>query len=68
MNHFETSPSIKLIRLKTVLEKLGIARSSFYAGVAEGRFPRPIRLTERTAAWLESEIDDLIRQKIEERG
>jgi prophage regulatory protein len=37
-----------------------ISKSSWWAGVAEGKFPSPIKLGSRTTCWRESEILSLI--------
>lgn len=42
---------------------LPISRSAWYLGIKSGKFPKPLRLGERTAAWRESDI-----QKIVEKG
>ena len=36
-----------------------VSRSNWWAGVREGRFPKPVKLSMRTSAWLQSDIDDL---------
>jgi prophage regulatory protein len=47
------------LRLPKVLERLPMGKSTWWAGVREGRYPKPIKLSERTSAWLRSDIDDL---------
>ena len=37
-----------------------VSRSSWLAGVREGRFPKPIKLGKRTTAWRVSDIRALI--------
>jgi hypothetical protein len=37
-----------------------ISKSSWWAGVREGRFPKPIKLGKRTTAWKISDIRKLI--------
>ena len=32
-----------------------------------GRFPRPVKIGPRAVAWVESEIDDWLRQRIADR-
>lgn len=56
---------MRLIRLPEVLAKTGLSRSRLYA---DGDFPRRVRLGERGVAWVEEEIDDWIRERIENRG
>lgn len=49
-----------LLRLRDVLKKYPVSRSVWYAGVKDGRFPKPVHLSERTVAWLNSDIDKLV--------
>jgi prophage regulatory protein len=61
------SPQLRLLRLKEVIAKTGISRSSIYAAVQAGDFPRPVKIGARSSAWLESEINIWIRDRITER-
>ena len=54
----------KLLRLKQVTEATGLSRSSIYALAKVGRFPRPIKLTEKASAWLEEEVREWIISRI----
>ncbi|HBO6963440.1 helix-turn-helix transcriptional regulator [Pseudomonas aeruginosa] len=58
---------MKIIRLKAVIVATGLARSTVYKYVGEGRFPKPIPLGDRCVGWLESEVQDWILARIEER-
>jgi len=57
----------KIIRLKDVLETTGLARATMYKMMTDGVFPKSISLGERSVGWLESEVQDWILAKIEER-
>lgn len=46
----------KLIRIPEVMEATGWSRSHIYALVAQGRFPKPLKLGLRAVAWRESEV------------
>lgn len=35
---------------------LPIGRSTFLAGVKSGKYPQPVKLSERTTAWRKSDI------------
>jgi len=39
-----------------------VSRSTWYAGVASGRYPQPVRLSARTSAWGASSISSLIEK------
>jgi len=56
--------AIRIIRLPTVIEKIGKPRSSIYRMIQEGIFPKQIKLGARSVGWLESEIDEWIKQRI----
>jgi predicted DNA-binding transcriptional regulator AlpA len=47
------------LRLPQVLEKIPISKSSWWSGIRSGRFPKPIKLTERTSAWRRADIEQL---------
>ena len=53
----------RILRLREILAPLGplpVSRSSWWAGVREGRFPPPIRLGKRTTVWRLADIVMLI--------
>lgn len=56
--------SMKLIRIKDVMDRTGLARSTIYKYISEGKFPRPIKLGVRAVAWVETEIDGWIQASI----
>ncbi|OQK18006.1 hypothetical protein AU255_09160 [Methyloprofundus sedimenti] len=39
-----------------------ICKSSWYAGIKEGRYPKPIKLSKRSSAWRVEDIRDLISE------
>jgi prophage regulatory protein len=49
-----------LLTLDRVLEVIPISRELWWSGVKSGRFPAPIRLSPRKAAWRSSEIGRLV--------
>lgn len=50
---------LALIRLPQVLEILPVCRSSFYNGIKQGTYPRPVRIG-RTSAWRARDIQKLL--------
>jgi prophage regulatory protein len=47
------------------LEKVtGLPRSTLYAKIAKGEFPKPIKLSERAVGWLEQDIADWQQERI----
>jgi prophage regulatory protein len=47
----------RIIRLKTVLARTGLSRSTIYRKIAEGTFPPQIRISVNGAGWKESNIN-----------
>jgi prophage regulatory protein len=58
---------MKLIRLKQVMECTGLARSTVYKFIAEGDFPKPVKLGVRVAAWVEAEVLAWINDRVAKR-
>ena len=54
------NPDIALWRLPTVLAHVPVSRSHWWAGVAEGRYPAPVKLSKRCVAWRSADIRALI--------
>ena len=53
----------KILRLPEVLSTVGLSRSSLYALIAKGDFPRQIRLSPRTSGWRLSDVEDWIKRR-----
>lgn len=51
---------IVLLRLPQVLARFPVARSTWYAGVSTGQYPKPIVISKRSVAWTSKSIDELI--------
>ena len=62
----QQNENVRLIRRKEVQDKTGLGASSIYAMMKQGDFPKPITLSERRVAWIESEIDNWITERIAE--
>ena len=53
----------KILRLPAVLNHVGLGKTSLYAAIRRGDFPRPIRLSERAVGWRRIEIDEWISSR-----
>ncbi len=51
-------------RLNSVKSMVGLSRSTIYALMAAGQFPKSISLGERAVGWLESDIQAWIDSRI----
>jgi prophage regulatory protein len=54
----------KMLRLPSVIELTGLSRSSIYLRMKNNAFPQSISLGERAIAWLESDIEQWIDERI----
>ena len=61
------SETIRLIRLKEVLRICGMSRSTLYNNIKERQFPEPIRISARSVAWLQSEVQEWVELKVKLR-
>jgi prophage regulatory protein len=52
----------RLLKLKEVLARLPISKSTWYAGVKRLEMPQPVRLGTRSVAWFEHDIEDYLRR------
>ena len=55
------------IHLPEVIKRTGYRRTSIYEKIASGAFPLPVHLGPRAVAWLSSEIDQWIDERVKER-
>lgn len=54
----------RLLRLPEVIDRTGLSKASIYRYVQLGKFPAPVIVGERAAAWVQSEIDTWIAARI----
>lgn len=51
----------RFLRLKTVLDRTGLSRSTIYRKMQDGTFPKNIQLSTRCKGWRESAISEWLR-------
>lgn len=56
---------MQILRIQAVIDKTGLPKASIYREMARGRFPRPIKLSEKAIGWRDSDIDEWIEQRAE---
>ncbi len=54
----------KLLRLPQVKASTGLSKSSIYARIAEGTFPKQIPLGSRLVVWVEADIQNCINEQV----
>ena len=54
----------RIIRLKTVLSRTGLSRSTIYRKIAEGTFPAQLKISASGSGWHESDVDRWIANPV----
>ena len=62
-----TAPD-RIVRLKTVLARTGLSRSTIYRKIAEGTFPPRIRISVNGAGWRESDLNRWVENPVRWRA
>ena len=60
-----TKPATRLLRISEVQARTSLGRSTIYRWSAEGRFPPPVWLSGRVVRWIEAEVDEWVRKRLE---
>ncbi|WP_344697593.1 helix-turn-helix transcriptional regulator [Sphingomonas rosea] len=50
-----------MLRIKTVLDRTGLTRSTLYRRIAKGSFPKQIAISERCSGWRESAVTEWLK-------
>lgn len=53
----------KIIRLPQVMARVGLKKSAIYKMIANGEFPRQVKLGAHASGWLESEVQKWIMER-----
>jgi len=54
----------RFLRLPEVQERISLSKAQIYNLISIGEFPQQIKLGDRASAWLESEVDQWIDERI----
>lgn len=58
---------MQVLKRPVVSELTGLPRSTLYALIKRNLFPKPVKIGDRSVAWVKSEVDAWIREKVEMR-
>ena len=53
---------MRFIRFKELRQRIPLGRTTIWRMMREGRFPRSRRIGKIAAAWLESEVEEWMKQ------
>ena len=62
----ETQTKERFLRIDAVIELTGLARSTIYDKTRLNQFPQPVDLGGNKKAWLESEVNKWMQERIEQ--
>jgi prophage regulatory protein len=54
-----------ILRLPAVMARTGLSRSTVYLRISQDTFPLAVTLGGRAVGWIESEIEEWIKQRID---
>lgn len=54
----------RILKAREVAERVSISTSQVYRLARDGRFPKPVKITENRSGWLETEVDQWIDECI----
>ena len=66
MDNAKPSPT-RVIGHRELLDRIPYSKVQIWRLERQGRFPRRIRIGPKRIGWLETEIDDWIRSRVDER-
>lgn len=53
----------RILRRPDVEQLTGLSRSTIYAMISEGSFPRPVRLGKRAVGWPASQVEAWLQSR-----
>jgi prophage regulatory protein len=53
----QTDTPDRILRIRTVLQRTGLSRSTMYRKMQDGSFPPSIKISTRCAGWRESAVN-----------
>lgn len=56
---------LSMLRLNDVRARTGLSRSTIYLRISLGNFPKPIPLGGRAVGWLEHEVQQWLKDRVE---
>jgi prophage regulatory protein len=59
---------MRLLTLPQIKELTQLSSAGIYRLMSQGKFPKQIKIAERSSRWIESEIMEFITEKMNERN
>ncbi len=58
---------MRIYRLRDVCRATGLSKSTIYRMAADGKFPKPFKITDRASGWDAEEVERWIAERIAAR-
>ena len=58
---------MRFLKLKEVMALTALSRSSIYKFMEENPFPKSVSLGDRAVAWVESEVEEWMYERLSQR-
>jgi prophage regulatory protein len=58
---------VRILRAPQVADRTGLSIPTIYRKMDEGKFPRPVPLSQQAVGWIESEIDAWLEELVAAR-
>lgn len=69
MEPLPTNPTLRFVRMREATNKTGLSKSSIYDLMAQGLFPKTVKLGGgRSVAFIESELDLWMAERVAARN
>lgn len=68
MEKHSITPTLRFLRMLDVRNKTGLSKSSIYDLMAQGKFPKTVRLGGRSVAFVEAEVDAWMAERVAARS
>lgn len=74
ISEHSSKPAVRILRLKHVLDRVGLSRSTVYDRINEKSprydrsFPRPVSLGGAAVGWLETDVSEWIESKLSHKN
>jgi prophage regulatory protein len=62
----QSKEALSILRRKQVQARIGLSCATIYAYMAEGNFPKPVKLGPRAVGWIESEVDQWLDAQVKQ--
>ncbi|WP_186083486.1 AlpA family phage regulatory protein [Burkholderia gladioli] len=57
MENLSSTSGNRVVRMRPLIERVGLSKSEIYRRIQGGTFPRPIALGVRAVGWLERDVE-----------